>query len=1338
MPNVGSVSVTVVPDASQFSGSLSSQVTPQADRVGQDIGRTLADRIAAGIRSGLGDGLRNAREESSRQGRQSGDNFAGEFDRQIQTKIRAALRSLPPLNIGVATTEAEQKIRDLQADLLTLAGQRIGIDVSEEEARAKIDAIRVELDRLGAESPSVRVKMDTAAAVAQLAALQAVIDKVDLDTINIDVDVHAAEAEVELLALNAAADRTATAGLGGLVLAGLALAPAIVPVAALCVAALAGIATAAVAATAGVGVAILALKPVIGAVQALSAADQSSGANAAAAGAAAKSRASAIASANSQIQSSEASLSNTRASVAAGAVNSAQQVANAELQVAAAQRQSLVAQQALTDARKTAQQQLEDYKTQLADGALSQRAATLAIAQAKQTLDTTNSSGTSTTLQKQQAQLAYDQAVQQNTDLGIQQGRLKEQATAAAKAGVEGSQVVVAAKDKVRTAADAEVKAQQGVANAQRAQADQARQGAASIVAAQRSVATAQRSLATAYAQTSTAGVSSATKVKEAFAGLTPAGASFARFIYGLKGAFGGLSDAAQNGLLPGLQQAIKSLLPSLPGLTSFVGNVAKAFGDLLVSGTNALNGPFFKQFFAFLNRETPKWLTVLGQTLGQLATGAAGLFQAFAPVADQFNGALLSGVTQFAQFATNLGTNKGFQSFLGYIKDNLPPVLGFLGDLFRAVGSIVVALAPLGPVVLQALDGLLKFIAALSPGVMGAIAIGVGLVGGAILGVISPVAAVVIALFGFGILVTNLYKNNETFRNAVNTAWAAIKTAISTAWTDYIRPALTAIYNFIQLNLMPTIIRLWREVVVPAFTEIGQIIALVWQNIIYPALSALWLFIRDVLAPVLLYLLNNVVVPVFKQIGSAIELAWTAVIKPVLDSLKTVISGLPAAFTSARDLIGSVWNGLVDKIKGPLSTVLSFIESAFIKPLNAMLAAVGISLRLPDIPGFSGGGAVPSNTGNRPGRTVTGFDGGGWTGPGSKFQPAGVVHADEFVVQKSSQNRMRTLFPGVLDHINTHGSLPGFDAGGLVGSIFSGIGNAASSVGGFVSNAASAAVSGAKLAGNVLIDPLGALKDFVGGIVGQLGSNPFAQTVAGVIGKMTDGLVAKVTGGLGASAQQAAGGPLVQGVPGSASAASAVAYALSQANSGTSGWLDRCLAFVNAAWGHKVPWLGLPRAIDSWNAAPFKHPGDTHPPAGAALFYTTGNPAGHVDLSLGGNSIASTDLPRPDHVGVDSFNDPMTKWGARYLGWSLPAYADGGFVKPMLFDSGGILPTGVSMVRNDTGAPESLVRADRIQSSSPVNFYGNVGWDPDEVASRIEMKRADKLALHRAGMAVA
>lgn len=57
----------------------------------------------------------------------------------------------------------------------------------------------------------------------------------------------------------------------------------------------------------------------------------------------------------------------------------------------------------------------------------------------------------------------------------------------------------------------------------------------------------------------------------------------------------------------------------------------------------------------------------------------------------------------------------------------------------------------------------------------------------------------------------------------------------------------------------------------------------------------------------------------------------------------------------------------------------------------------------------------------------------GGWTGPGSKYQPAGIVHADEFVVKKDSRRKIERSNPGLLDELNATGQLPGHAAGGLV-----------------------------------------------------------------------------------------------------------------------------------------------------------------------------------------------------------------------------------------------------------------------------------------------------------------
>lgn len=69
------------------------------------------------------------------------------------------------------------------------------------------------------------------------------------------------------------------------------------------------------------------------------------------------------------------------------------------------------------------------------------------------------------------------------------------------------------------------------------------------------------------------------------------------------------------------------------------------------------------------------------------------------------------------------------------------------------------------------------------------------------------------------------------------------------------------------------------------------------------------------------------------------------------------------------------------------------------------------------------------------------GYAEGGWTGPGSMYQPAGIVHADEYVIRKPSRQKLEKRYPGLLDAMNTTGGIPedvidatpGFAAGGRV-----------------------------------------------------------------------------------------------------------------------------------------------------------------------------------------------------------------------------------------------------------------------------------------------------------------
>ena len=66
----------------------------------------------------------------------------------------------------------------------------------------------------------------------------------------------------------------------------------------------------------------------------------------------------------------------------------------------------------------------------------------------------------------------------------------------------------------------------------------------------------------------------------------------------------------------------------------------------------------------------------------------------------------------------------------------------------------------------------------------------------------------------------------------------------------------------------------------------------------------------------------------------------------------------------------------------------------------------------------------------------VPGFAGGGYTGPGGKFQPAGIVHAGEYVLRREVVRQSGVI--GFLDRLNREGvrALRGYASGGLVSRV--------------------------------------------------------------------------------------------------------------------------------------------------------------------------------------------------------------------------------------------------------------------------------------------------------------
>lgn len=93
------------------------------------------------------------------------------------------------------------------------------------------------------------------------------------------------------------------------------------------------------------------------------------------------------------------------------------------------------------------------------------------------------------------------------------------------------------------------------------------------------------------------------------------------------------------------------------------------------------------------------------------------------------------------------------------------------------------------------------------------------------------------------------------------------------------------------------------------------------------------------------------------------------------------------------------------------------------------------------------------------------------------------------------------------------------------------------------------------------------------------------------------------------------------------------------------------CLKWVRTCW--EIGSL-YGSAIEAWNGARHKHPGDRNPPDGAPCFYSGGT-YGHIVVYRKHDSrrMRSTDCPSSGRVSDADLSWPESAWGSAYLGWT-------------------------------------------------------------------------------------
>ena len=760
------------------------------------------------------------------------EDSGGRVGRIIRSTIGSALKDLPAAQIRADTSPAEKALSDVRARLAGLQDQRIGVDLSADEAMREVAELRTALGTISrTHDGSVRINT-----MAAMAALRSLDDKID------DVRRNARR-PILVRVLTSNKIMGANGGLGDdganafrafsaailLVVTALTMVGPLMAVVAAGAVTLTG---ALVSAAMGAGVLALAFNGVFTAIQdqikaeedAATSAEQNAKRRRTAARQVEDAQerladteedaARASEDAARRVEDAEANLVRARSDAADQIEDALERQRDAERRVQDAQEAAENAQRNLTAARREARREIEDLSLAYDGAKLDEKEARIGIAQAQERLGETRrraASGDASAADVRDAALEVDQARLRAREATVRRRRAGADSRSAARRGVEGSEQVRDARDRVSDAEASRVDAaralQQATADVGRARADAARQvedaeqavtdalreqgevarrNQRAIRDAQQAVTDANEAAREAATQTSAA----ATQAERSMSKLSPAGRNFASFILGLRGGFREIRDIAAGGVLPGLEKGMRELDVYGNGFRSFVDGMARAWGDSFEQMGKELADPQWQSVFETLGKDGPRQAGLFNEALMNIALTIGGLLDAFSPLTTEMLGWLAEATQGWADWATGLEGSSDFERFLDYVRRVAPEVGDFLHSIGRAFIALGVALAPFGEGLMRVFTGVFNAIADMDPKTLGLIASGLAAifiamqVGNGVMqlliSLLTPfrsrlaMIVTVITLVASGLIY--LYQTNDKVREAINGVIDALK----------------------------------------------------------------------------------------------------------------------------------------------------------------------------------------------------------------------------------------------------------------------------------------------------------------------------------------------------------------------------------------------------------------------------------------------------------------------------------------------------------------------------------------------------------------------------------
>lgn len=363
-----------------------------------------------------------------------------------------------------------------------------------------------------------------------------------------------------------------------------------------------------------------------------------------------------------------------------------------------AQKETLDALEDLNRARERARDRIRQLRFELEGGAISEKKARLEFEKARDSLQRVQDLPPNSRA-RQEAELAFAEA-ELNLRKAIDNNKdLKKAEQASTAAGVEGSDEVVGAKERIVSAQQAEVDA--GIAAAKaardagRAQVKAAK--AASAAAAGGSVekdmderiASAREQVKLAGQAASDAASGGVNKFNEALKDLSPEQQNFVKFMIAQQDAFKGLRAAAAREFLPEVEKALTIIISKFDELEPLFQDTGRILGELSVDFAETFfqgeNFERLKSVFADNNELLEK----LGTAVINIAEGFLILLDNASPLVEAFGNYAVNTSEAWKNTQILKDQSGELAEQFGRVQERVEQVTGIFGTYKEAFGDI-------------------------------------------------------------------------------------------------------------------------------------------------------------------------------------------------------------------------------------------------------------------------------------------------------------------------------------------------------------------------------------------------------------------------------------------------------------------------------------------------------------------------------------------------------------------------------------------------------------------------------------------------------------------------